>query len=100
MFSTHTRPAELIYTWHATERMRTLQISRAEVSSVVNQPDFTWPGDHTRQGPTTHYTGKHILVLLGSDGCTVITVKLRTDTPYLHGIHTRTAPPTPSSRAA
>jgi hypothetical protein len=81
--------AELIYTWHATERMRTLFICRAEVEYVIGRPDIIWPGRNSG----SHYVGKHIIVLISSDRRRIITVKLRSATAYVHGVHTRTNPP-------
>lgn len=82
--------AELIYSWHAAERMRSLEVDRAEVTEAVQNPVATWPGRRgSHHGPCHHFAGPHILVLLGDDDRTVITIKLRTATPYVHGVHTR-----------
>lgn len=82
--------AELIYSWHAAERMRSLQVDRAEVTEAVQNPIATWPGRRVgHQGPCHHFAGPHILVLLSDDGRTIITIKLRAARQYIHGVHTR-----------
>lgn len=78
----------LNYTWHATERMRALCISQEDVRRALRHAGKTWPG--RRQGSNTshHYANHRIIVLLSGDGRTVITVKLVTAKPYIHGVHT------------
>lgn len=88
-------PVDLIYTWHATERMRTLQVDRSEVEEVVRNWQHTWPGRTGPNGTSRHYVGFEIIVLLGGDGRTVITVKLRTEVPYIHGVHSNHDRPAP-----
>jgi hypothetical protein len=82
-------PAKLIYSWHATERMHSLQIDQSEVEDTVRNPVSTRPGRTGPRGSGRHLAGRHIIVLLGHDGRTVVTVKLRTPEPYVHGAHTR-----------
>jgi hypothetical protein len=81
--------ADLVYTWHAVERMRTLRITAAEVEETVRAPEQTWPGRSGVRGPTRHLVGRWIIVLLAADGQTVVTVKLRSAVPYVHGAHHR-----------
>lgn len=80
---------ELIYSWHATSGCVHFK-DRAEITEAVQNPIATWPGHRGGQhGPCHHFAGPHILVLLSGDGRTIITIKLRTATPYVHGVHTR-----------
>lgn len=93
--STSHSPDEITFSWHATSRMHTLQITPEEVAAVARAPLATWPGKPGRHGTSSHCVGKNILVLLAADNRTVITVKLRSLTPYVHGVHTRRDGPDP-----
>lgn len=79
----------LAFTWHAEERMRTLKITESEVCDTVHRPFSTYPGGPNHGPGRLVYVGEHILVVVADATHTVVTVKLRSARPYVHGVHDR-----------
>ncbi|GGM16102.1 hypothetical protein [Nakamurella endophytica] len=86
--------AQPVYSKHAVGRMRDLRIPRAEVESVLQRPLMTLPGGFGHESGRTVFVGAVIRVVVGDDDGVVITVGLRTSTPYVHGVHHRYNLPT------
>lgn len=76
------------YTWHARSRLASLQIAEVEVEQTLRCALTTQPGTPGCR-PSTVYVGEHIRVVVEPGTFNVITVTLRTRTPYVHGIHHR-----------
>lgn len=69
--------------WHAQQRMQTLQIPRPLIDNTLANPELTWPGRHG----CVEIVGEHIIITLAPADNLIVTVKLRTTTPYRHGQH-------------
>lgn len=83
MTTTRTDAHATRLSWHAQQRMRTLRISRPLIDVTLAKPQLTWPG---RDG-CVEIVGEHVIVTLAPADHLVVTVKLRTTTPYRHGHH-------------
>ncbi len=67
--------------------MRTLLISESEVTFTLRAPLMTLPGGPGHVDGRVVYVGDRVLVVLAEVSHTVISVKLRSRRPYIHGIH-------------
>ena len=74
------------YTQHARARLASLRIGESEVEQTLRQPIWTQPGTPGPR-PSTVFVGANIRVVVEPGTRNVITVTLRTATPYVHGVH-------------
>ncbi len=87
--------AQAILSRHAQDRMATLLIPEYEVRGALGNPLSVFPGGPLHPPGRMTVVGRHILVVLAGD--TVVTVKLRSDVPYVHGVHDRLNYPLPTT---
>lgn len=81
---------------HALGRMVEFGVSPEMVVETVTHPTVTWPANFDR----VHLVGARIIVVFAPETQTVVTVKLLTDLPYEHGLHSLTRLPVDLPSAA
>ena len=79
---------------HARDRMALL-VTEREVRNALSDPLSIFPGGPGHPPGRRTIVGQSVLVVVAGD--VVVTVKLRTKTPYIHGVHTRFNYPQPTS---
>lgn len=76
-------------TWHARQRMTTLGFTSQDVLSTVVNPEWTRPNGHQHPQNCVVCVGPELLVVWDPRTREVLTVMLRSDERYEHGIHSR-----------
>ena len=75
------------FTEHARHRMRELGVSAEQVRETVRHPQIVIAGGRNHAGGRSEYFGPQIVVVMTPDHFAIITVKLRCEIPYVHGLH-------------
>ena len=81
-------------TWHARKRMHSLGFTIRDVANAITEPRWTRPNGPGHPADCMVSVGQDLLVVWNPRTREVLTVLLRTDEPYEHGVHHRLQLPT------
>ena len=72
---------------HARQRMESLGIPESDVVDTLRAPLVTMPGGGGHDPNRVIYVGRRVRLVLDGGAGDVITVQLRSRSPYTHGVH-------------
>ena len=85
---------------HARQRMRSLGIPESDVMDTLRAPLVTMPGGSGHEANRVIYVGQRVRLVLDNGAGDVVTVQIRSRSPYIHGVHSMENHPDHPSVAA